>query len=53
VIPRILHQIWVGGAPFPEDFQRYQRSWQKHHPDWELRFWTEDNLPEHVTRTEV
>jgi mannosyltransferase OCH1-like enzyme len=53
VIPRILHQIWVGGEPFPDDFASYQRSWQKHHPDWELRFWTEDNLPEKVHRPEV
>jgi inositol phosphorylceramide mannosyltransferase catalytic subunit len=45
LIPRIFHQIWVGPDPFPEEFAAYQQTWIDHHPDWELRFWTEENLP--------
>ena len=45
LIPRIFHQIWVGPNPFPEEFAAYQQTWVDHHPDWELRFWTEENLP--------
>jgi mannosyltransferase OCH1-like enzyme len=45
LIPRIFHQIWVGPDPFPEEFGDYQKTWLEHHPDWELRFWTEDNFP--------
>jgi inositol phosphorylceramide mannosyltransferase catalytic subunit len=53
VIPHILHQIWVGPDPFPEEFARYQETWLRHHPEWELRFWTEENLPADVRRPEV
>jgi len=45
LIPRIFHQIWVGPDPFPEEFAAYQETWLEHHPDWELRFWTEDTFP--------
>jgi inositol phosphorylceramide mannosyltransferase catalytic subunit len=52
-IPRIFHQIWVGPDAFPDDFRAYQESWVRHNPDWELRFWTDDNLPEGLRRSEV
>jgi mannosyltransferase OCH1-like enzyme len=45
VIPRVFHQIWVGPTPFPDEFRELQRTWTNRHPGWELRFWTEDNLP--------
>jgi mannosyltransferase OCH1-like enzyme len=53
VVPRILHQIWLGDQPFPDDFARYRESWLRHHPDWQHRFWTEDTLPADLRRTEV
>lgn len=37
----------------PQDFSRYQESWRRHHPDWEMRLWTEDSLPDDLTRREV
>ena len=52
-IPRIFHQIWVGPDPFPEEFAGYQETWIRHHPEWELRFWTEENLPTDLERREV
>lgn len=52
-IPKIIHQIWVGGNPFPEEFARYQKSWTEKNPGWELMFWTEDNLPTDLRRMEV
>ncbi|HKP19389.1 MAG TPA: glycosyltransferase [Gaiellaceae bacterium] len=52
-IPRIFHQIWVGPAPFPEEFACYQQTWLEHHPGWELRFWTDDNLFEGMRRPEA
>ena len=45
MIPRILHQVWVGPDPFPDRFAEYRKTWRTHHPDWELRFWTDENLP--------
>jgi inositol phosphorylceramide mannosyltransferase catalytic subunit len=52
-IPPIFHQIWVGPDPLPEEFARYQQTWLRQNPNWELRFWTDDNLPEGATRAEV
>ena len=46
LIPRIIHRVWVGPNPMPEEFQRYGETWRQHHPDWEIRLWTDDNLPE-------
>jgi inositol phosphorylceramide mannosyltransferase catalytic subunit len=53
LIPRIFHQIWVGPDPFPPEYERYQRSWCDRHPGWELRFWTEQNLPAPFRRSEA
>lgn len=53
MVPRIIHQIWVGPKEFPSEFAGYQKTWKKHHPDWELKFWTEDNLPGDLTRPEA
>ena len=46
MIPRVIHRIWLGPNPMPEDFERYGRTWHEHHPDWEVRLWTDHNLPE-------
>lgn len=40
VIPRVLHQIWIGG-PLPETYRRWREGWMEHHPDWEHRLWTD------------
>jgi mannosyltransferase OCH1-like enzyme len=53
LIPRIFHQIWVGPDPFPEDYARYQQTWLDRHPGWELRFWSEENLPGDLRRPEA
>jgi inositol phosphorylceramide mannosyltransferase catalytic subunit len=53
VIPRIFHQIWLGPDPFPREYEAYQRSWTRHNPGWELRFWTEEHLPDELRRPEA
>jgi mannosyltransferase OCH1-like enzyme len=45
VIPRILHQIWVGPDPLPEEFAAYRETWRAHHGAWEMRLWEEGTLP--------
>lgn len=42
-IPKILHQIWIGPKPPP---QQWLDSWKNKHPDWEYRLWTEKNIPQ-------
>ena len=46
VIPRIFHRVWVGSNPVPDEFAAYGEGWKRLHPDWDMRQWTEDNLPE-------
>jgi inositol phosphorylceramide mannosyltransferase catalytic subunit len=53
MVPRIFHQIWLGRHPLPDDNAAYVETWKRHHPTWEHRFWTEDNLPTDLRRPEV
>ncbi len=53
MIPRVIHQIWLGGKPLPREYEGYQRTWTKHNPGWELRPWTENDLPGDLRRPEA
>lgn len=44
LIPKIIHQIWIGNSDIPSSCQQYIDSWKTHHPDWEYRLWTDDNM---------
>lgn len=37
-IPTILHQTWKT-SELPEQFARFQDTWRKHHPRWEIRLY--------------
>lgn len=43
MIPKIIHQIWVG-APMPEHLRAFAQRWQDMHPDWEYKLWSDDDL---------
>lgn len=43
-IPKIIHQIWLGPKPAPAYYWEYKQSWQKLHPEWEYRFWTDKEV---------
>jgi Glycosyltransferase sugar-binding region containing DXD motif len=45
LIPKILHQIWLGDSKIPQALDDYRQSWKKNQPDWDCRLWTEHNLP--------
>jgi mannosyltransferase OCH1-like enzyme len=53
MIPRILHHIWIGPDPLPDDHRPWIRSWKRHHPSWEHRLWTEKDLPADPIRPEI
>ena len=53
MIPRTIHHIWVGPDPLPDGHKPWIASWKRHHPEWEHRLWTEENLPENPARPEV
>jgi len=42
-IPKIIHQIWLGG-PLPEQDRILIETWKKFHPDWEHRLWTDKDV---------
>jgi inositol phosphorylceramide mannosyltransferase catalytic subunit len=53
LIPRVFHQIWLGPEPFPREYEVYQHSWKRRHPGWEVRLWTEGDLPDDLVRKEI
>lgn len=44
VIPKIIHQIWLGNRPIPNQIQQYMNSWKEHHPGWDYILWTDQNI---------
>lgn len=47
VIPQILHQTWKD-TNIPKDLEAYQRTWQKHHPDWMYCLWNDAEIREFI-----
>ncbi|XP_064634917.1 uncharacterized protein LOC135492392 isoform X1 [Lineus longissimus] len=55
IIPHRLHQLYKD-ENIPKDYQRFIKSWIKHHPKWEYWFWSDqdarrlimDYYPEHL-----
>jgi len=43
VIPKVIHQIWVG-KPIPEVYAGFAKRWQELHPDWEYRLWGDNDF---------
>jgi inositol phosphorylceramide mannosyltransferase catalytic subunit len=52
-IPRIIHQVWLGGSPLPAQQEAWRRTWRDHHPGWKLKIWGDDDLARSFTRPEV
>jgi hypothetical protein len=44
-IPRVLHRVWRGPRPLPDQFVAYGESWRRHHPAWTLKLWTDADAP--------
>lgn len=43
-IPKIIHYVWVGTAPIPEQDQKYIAGWQKLNPDFKIKRWSEKDI---------
>lgn len=39
MIPRIVHQIWLGDAPMPEQAKEWMATWRRVHPNWQYHLW--------------
>ena len=44
IIPKIMHQIWIGGTKLPPLYEHYLRECKALHPDWDFKLWTDDNI---------
>lgn len=44
-IPRTIHRVWLGEEPMPAEHERFGETFAEHHPGWEMRLWTDDDLP--------
>lgn len=45
-IPKIFHQIWLGGEEkMPDEHKLLRDIMLALHPDWEYQFWSEENFP--------
>lgn len=42
-IPKIIHQIWLGGK-VPDQFKSLMQTWKDLHTDWEYHLWTDDSI---------
>lgn len=42
LIPKVIHFIWLGPKGFPLESVDNIRSWMAHHPDWTIKFWTDE-----------
>lgn len=43
-IPKIIHYCWFGPNPLPEIFKKCYESWNKYCPDYQIKFWNEENF---------
>ena len=39
IIPKIMHQIWIGGSKLPPLYDHYLQECKILHPDWEFKLW--------------
>ena len=40
-VPKVIHFIWLGPNPYPNESLENIRSWIEHHPNWTFKFWTD------------
>jgi len=53
LIPRVVHQVWLGPSPLPAEFAAYGETWTQQNPGWTLELWTEERLPDGLRHREV
>ncbi|WP_106874217.1 glycosyltransferase [Candidatus Phycorickettsia trachydisci] len=44
LIPKVMHQIWVGTSDIPTLYQNYINECKKLHPDWEFKIWRDEEI---------
>ena len=44
IIPKKMHQIWIGPKPVPPVYAKMAREWKSKHPGWEYKLWTNKDI---------
>lgn len=44
LIPKIIHHVWLGPKPVPDQEQKFIESWEKLHPDYDFIMWNDSNI---------
>ena len=44
MIPKIIHQVWLGPNDIPHSEQNFIDSWKKLHPEYDFILWTDSNI---------
>ena len=48
MIPRVFHQVWLGGKPLPAKFAAWAEGFRAKHPTWEYRLWNDAAVEAHL-----
>lgn len=48
MIPKVIHQIWIGPKPLPGQQKRWTQGWKEQHPGWEHHLWGDDTIRAHL-----
>lgn len=44
LVPKKIHQIWIGPKKLPRKYKEWMKSWQYFHKDWEYKLWTDEDI---------
>ena len=50
MIPKIIHQSWIGSNPAPSHCSGYAKIWKELHPSWEYKLWTNKDIGSILSR---
>lgn len=44
IIPKKIHQIWIGKKKLPRQYSLWMKTWKKFNPEWEYIFWNDEMI---------
>ena len=44
IIPKKIHQIWIGPKKLPEHYKKWMETWKIFNPEWEYFLWDEEKI---------
>ena len=44
IIPKIIHQIWLGNELMPENYKYYLETWRLYNPGWKIKIWNKEDI---------